>query len=153
MSKIAKSFEVSIAKVDEVNRIVEGVVYRPSKVFKADGTPTDYIDSQGDWMTEDDVKKACHKFAKKLTISKSGKTGVDKHHNEKAGYGVVVENYIAKADIPDIDAKAGDWCAAVEVTDEATWKQVQKREITGFSMGGNAVYIPVEGGEEDATND
>lgn len=139
MPKINKSFEVNIAKVDKENKIVEGVVYRPSKEFDKDGNPTDYIDSQGDWMTEDDVKKACHNFSKKLAITKG--QVVDKQHNEKAGYGHVVENYIAKADIPDIKAKKGDWCAAVEVIDDKTWKQVLKEEITGFSIGGKAVYI------------
>ena len=48
MAEINKSFEVNIAKVDKDNKIVEGVVYRPSKVFDKDGNPTDYIDSQGD---------------------------------------------------------------------------------------------------------
>ena len=139
MPKINKSFEVNIAKVDKENKIVEGVVYRPSKEFDKDGNPTDYIDSQGDWMTEDDVKKACHNFSKKLAITKG--QVVDKQHNEKAGYGNVVENYIAKVDIPDIGAKKGDWCAAIEVTCEKTWEQVLKGEIAGFSIGGRAEYI------------
>lgn len=150
-----KQFEVKIAKIDEQNHIVEGVVYRPSKIFKEDGTPEDHMDTQGDWATVEDVKKACHSFGKKLALTQSiAKAGVDKGHNEKGGYGFVVENYIAKTDIPDIDAKKDDWCAAVEVTDNATWKQIQKGEITGFSIGGTAVYINAqEGGEEGATND
>ena len=135
---MGKQFEVNITKIDEVNKIVEGVVYRPSKAFDKDGKPTDYIDTQGDWMTEDDVKKACHNFSKKLAITKG--QVVDKGHNEKAGYGHVVENYIAKVDIPDINAKVGDWCAAIEVTDEKTWKEIGKGNITGFSIGGKAVY-------------
>lgn len=134
-----KKFEVSIAKVDKDNKIIEGVVYRPSKVFNKEGKPTDYTDSQGDWMNEDDVKKACHNFAKKLAITKG--QVVDKQHNEKSGYGHVVENYIAKTDIPDIDAKAGDWVAAIEVTCKKTWDQVLKEDITGFSIGGKAAYV------------
>lgn len=151
----SKSFEVKISKVDEENHIVEGVVYRPSKVFKEDGTPEDHIDTQGDWATVEDVKKACHNFSKKLALTQSvAKAGVDKGHNEKGGYGFVVENYIAKTDIPDIDAKQDDWCAAIEVTDTSTWSQIQKKEITGFSIGGTAIYInPAEGGEGDGAND
>ncbi|WP_368490834.1 XkdF-like putative serine protease domain-containing protein [Clostridium sp. BJN0013] len=151
----AKNFEVKIAKVDEQNHIVEGVVYRPSKVFKEDGTPEDYVDTQGDWATVEDVKKACHTLSKKLALTQSiAKAGVDKSHNEKGGYGFVVENYIAKTDIPDINAKADDWCAAVEVTDDSTWQQVLKGDITGFSIGGTAVYVkPKEGGEGSAEND
>ncbi len=139
LSSIEKTFEVAIAKVDKENKIVEGVVYRPSKEFNEKGEPTDYKDSHGDWMTEEDVKKACHNFSKKLAITKGAV--IDKQHNEKAGYGHVVENYIAKTDIPDIGAKKGDWCAAVEVSDDKTWQQVLKEEITGFSIGGKAIYI------------
>lgn len=139
MTEINKKFEVDIAKVDKENRVVEGVVYRPSKEFNKEGEPTDYKDSQGDWMNEDDVKKACHNFAKKLAITKG--QVVDKQHNEKAGYGNVVENYIAKTDIPDIGAKKGDWVAAIEVTCDKTWKQVLKEDITGFSIGGKAAYV------------
>lgn len=151
-----KLLEINIAKVDNENRIVEGVVYRPSKVFKEDGTPEDYIDSQGDWATVEDVKKACHNFSKKLALTQSiTKAGVDKQHNNTGGYGFVVENYIAKADIPEIGAKQGDWCAAIEITDETTWKQVLKNEISGFSIGGTAIYISndTEGGENNATDD
>lgn len=144
MLKIQKSFEVKIAKLDEENRIVEGVVYRPSKKFDENGEPTDYKDSQGDWSTVEEVKKACHNFSKKISIAKGA--GVDKQHNEKSGYGHVVENYIAKTDIPTIEALEGDWCAAIEVTDDTTWEQVKKGEITGFSIGGNVIYT-TEGGE------
>lgn len=139
MKEVTKRFEVAIAKVDEVNKIIEGVVYRPSKVFNKDGEPTDYKDSQDDWMTEDDVKKACHNFAKKMAITKG--QVVDKQHNEKAGYGQVVENYIAKTDIPDLNVLAGDWVAAIEVTCKKTWDQVIKKDITGFSIGGKAAYV------------
>lgn len=137
MSKIEKSFEVNISKVDKDNKIVEGVVYRPSKEFDDKGNPIDYKDSQGDYMTEEDVKKACHSFAKKLAITKGNV--VDKNHNSKGQYGSVVENYIAKTDIPEIGALKGDWCAAIEVTCDETFKQIEKQEITGFSIGGKAI--------------
>lgn len=137
MKEVVKKFEVSISKIDKDNRIIEGVVYRPSKEFNKSGEPTDYKDSQDDWMTEEDVKKACHNFAKKLAITKG--QVVDKQHNEKGEYGHVVENYIAKSDIPEIGALKGDWCAAIEVICEKTWKQVLKEEITGFSIGGKAI--------------
>lgn len=138
MKEVTKQFEVAIAKVDEENKIIEGVVYRPSKEFNSKGEPI-YKDSQGDWMTEEDVKKACHDFAKKMAITKG--QVVDKQHNEKAGYGHVVENYIAKTDIPDLGVLAGDWVAAIEVTCKKTWDQVLKEDITGFSIGGKAAYV------------
>ncbi|MEG1870965.1 MAG: XkdF-like putative serine protease domain-containing protein, partial [Peptostreptococcaceae bacterium] len=89
-----KNLECKISKLDEENKIVEGVVYRPSKEFDNNGNPTDHTDSHGDWATVEDVKKASHKFMEKLMNTNA--KGVDKQHNEIDGYGYVVENYIAK---------------------------------------------------------
>lgn len=138
-----KEISVKINKVDADLRTVEGVVYRPSKVFDAEGNPTDYIDSQGDWATVEDVKKAAHSFMEKLMHSNA--KGVDKQHNEIDGYGYVVENYIAKCDIPEIDVLKDDWVAAIKITDDNTWNDVLNGTITGFSIGGTAVYV---GGDE-----
>lgn len=138
-----KEISISIAKVDTENNIVEGVVYRPSKEFDSEGNPTDYTDSHGDWATVEDVKKASHNFMEKLMNTNA--KGVDKQHNEVDGYGYVVENYIAKCDIPELDVLKDDWVAAIKVTDETTWNDVKLGNITGFSIGGTAVYE--EGGE------
>lgn len=130
-----------IAKVDEVNRTVIGVVYKASKEMGADGKLVDKstVDTHGNWATEAEVKKACHNFNKKLQNKKlAGKVGVDKQHNEKAGYGIVIESYIAMTDISEISAAKGDWVAVVEVTDDTCWQQIQKGEIEGFSIGGTA---------------
>ena len=50
-----------IAKVDEVNRTVIGVVYKASKEIGEDGKPVDKstVDTHGNWATEAEVKKAC----------------------------------------------------------------------------------------------
>lgn len=141
--------DMPIAKVDEANQTVIGVVYKASKAIGADGKPVDKstIDTHGNWATETEVKKACHNFNKKLQNQKLvGKVGVDKQHNEKAGYGIVIESYITMTDIPEINAAKGDWIAAVEVTDDACWQQIQKGEIEGFSIGGTA-KIEAERGE------
>lgn len=132
---------VPIAKIDETTRTVVGVVYKASKEIGPDGKPADRstIDTHGNWATEVEVKKACHNFNKKLQNKKlAGKVGVDKQHDEKAGYGVVIESYIAMADIPEISATKGDWVAVVEVIDDTCWQQIQKGEIEGFSIGGTA---------------
>lgn len=142
-----KHLECKISKLDEENRIVEGVVYRPSKEFDSEGNPTDYIYSHGDWATVDDVKKASHKFMEKLMNTTNIATaGVDKQHNEIGGYGYVVENYIAKCDIPEIDVLKDDWVAAIKVTDDTTWNDIKLGNITGFSIGGTAIYV--EGGDK-----
>lgn len=147
--KIKTLSAMPIAKIDESDRTVIGVVYKAAKEIGEDGKPKDKstIDTHGNWATEAEVKKACHNFNKKLQNKKlSGKVGVDKQHNEKAGYGIVIESYIAMADIPELNAAKGDWVAAVEVTDNACWEQIQKGEIEGFSIGGNA-KIETEGSE------
>lgn len=137
---------VPIQKVDAENRTIIGVVYKATKELDENGKPKskDTVDTHGNWATEAEVKKACHNFNKKLL---SGKAGVDKQHNDKPGYGVVVESYIAMADIPEIKAAKGDWVAAVEVTDLVCWDQIQKGEIEGFSIGGTAKIDTEKGGE------
>lgn len=136
-----------IAKIDTAAQIVYGVVLKCSKEFGSDGKPTDFKDTDGNWATEEQVKKACHKFNRKLLKSAaSKKIGVDKQHNGVAAYGSVIESYIAKSDVPEINACAGDWVAAVEVTDKKAWDEIEKGEITGFSVGGKAV-IHTEKGE------
>ena len=82
----------------------------------------------------------------KRQVQKSA--GVDKQHNGVSGYGTVLESYIAKAAVEDINAEPGDWVAAVEVTDETTWNEIVKGDITGFSIGGTATLK--QEGEEHA---
>lgn len=141
MGTIKTLAAMPIAKVDNDTRTIIGVVYKATKELDESGKPKDKstVDTHGNWATEEEVKKACHNFNKKLQNKKlSGKVGIDKQHNEKPGYGIVVESYIAMADIPDINATKGDWIAAVEVTDNTCWEQIQKGEIEGFSIGGRA---------------
>lgn len=148
--QVRKSFVVQIAKVDKEHRIVEGVVMKASKQFDENGEPTDYKDTHGNWASVEEVKKACHNFNRKIYSNPpSKKVGVDKQHNDKAGYGVPIESYIAKVDIPELNAEIGDWVAAVEITDDATWKEVEKGEIAGFSIGGSAKITPAKGGEKE----
>lgn len=149
MGQITKSIEMPIAKIDNESRIIYGVVYKASKEFDENGKPLDYEDTQGNWATVEEVKKACHSFNKKLQNRKVAfKGGVDKQHNEIAGYGTVVESYIAKVAEPEINADVGDWVAAVEVTDDTCWALVEKQELTGFSIGGKA-KIAEKGGADN----
>lgn len=63
------------------------------------------------------------------------------------GIGEIVENYIAPVDmvIGDQTVKKGTWLMGVIWTPEY-YEKVKKGEITGYSMGGTAIRIPVEGG-------
>ena len=147
MDKCHVSVEVPIAKVDREERIIYGVVYKAAQVDD-NGKPLDGVDTQGNWMLEAEVKKACHNFNRKLQTPAKKKVGVDKQHNEVPGYGIVLESYIAKSDIPEIDAAPGDWVAAVQIVDDVCWKEIEKGAITGFSIGGRAnIKESQEGGE------
>lgn len=114
-----------IVKTDTDSHYVTGIVYEPMTE-----------DSQGDCMTEEEIRKAAHWFAK-------NGDGIDIQHNfEKFEKAEVVENWIAKADfeIGKEKIKKGTWLMTVEITDPEVWSAVEKGEITGFSMGGVGVY-------------
>ncbi len=110
-----------IIKADPETHHVTGVVYEP-------GTE----DTQGDYMTAEEIEKACHWFAK------HGE-GNDIQHNFRKAEGVaVVESWIAKADceIEGEPVKKGTWLMTVEIEDADIWQAIEKGDITGFSMGG-----------------
>lgn len=117
-----------IVKADKKMHYVTGVVYEPL-----------VEDSQGNFMTEDEIEKAAYYYAK-------NGSGVDLQHNYKnLDNASVIESYIAKCDM-DIDGEAvkkGSWVMTVEV-DENTFEKVNKGEITGFSMGGVGKYSTVD---------
>lgn len=114
-----------IIKTDSDKHYVTGVVYEPMTE-----------DSQGNFMTEEEITKAAYYFVK-------NGNGIDIQHNfEKFDGATVVESWIAKADfkIGDERVKAGTWMMTVEVTDENVWGAIEKGEITGFSIGGTGTF-------------
>ena len=114
-----------IIKKDDDNHYLTGVVYEPL-----------VEDSQGNFMTAQEITKAAYWFAK-------NGDKVDLQHDFKECKScIVVENWIAKADfdIGDNNVSKGTWLMTVEVCDTDIWDKVQKGEITGFSMGGVGQY-------------
>ncbi|WP_366294410.1 XkdF-like putative serine protease domain-containing protein [Paenibacillus sp. AN1007] len=126
--------QVQIAKVDDTKHIVIGVVYQP-----------DVEDTHGDMMDADEIEKAAHLF-----MENQHTYNIDKQHDLDADKGYVVESYIAPCDmeIGDQVIAKGSWVAGVKVTDDDTWEDIQKGEITGFSMWGVGKREEVE---EDTT--
>lgn len=114
-----------ILKVDTATHYITGIVYEPL-----------VEDAHGNYMTEEEIKKAAYWFAK-------NGDEVDVQHSFEAVDGVsVVENYVAPCDM-DIDGTPvikGTWIMTVEVNNTDVWEAVQKGEITGFSMGGIGKY-------------
>ncbi|WP_338542801.1 XkdF-like putative serine protease domain-containing protein [Paenibacillus tundrae] len=114
--------QVQIAKVDDTQHIVIGVVYQP-----------DVEDAHGDMMDSVEIEKAAHLF-----MQEQHTYNIDKQHDLDADKGYVVESYIAPCDmeIGDQVIAKGSWVAGVKVTDDDTWEDIQKGDITGFSMFG-----------------
>lgn len=126
--------QVQIAKVDDTKHIVIGVVYQP-----------DVEDAHGDMMDAVEIEKAAHLF-----MENQHTYNIDKQHDLDADKGYVVESYIAPCDmeIGDQVIAKGSWVAGVKVTDDDTWEDIQKGEITGFSMWGVGKREKVEDEEE-----
>lgn len=112
-----------ILKADTASHFVTGIVYEPM-----------VEDSQGEFMTAEEITKAAHWFMKN-----DGDVDIQ-HCFEKANGVEVVESFVAKSDmeINGESIKEGTWLMTMEVSDDAIWDAIQKREITGFSMGGTA---------------
>ncbi|MFP7452700.1 XkdF-like putative serine protease domain-containing protein [Bacillus altitudinis] len=110
-----------IAKADDVQRLVYGIVYEPN-----------VADAHGDYMTPAEIEKAAHGFLKDARE-------IDKQHDFQGGVGEVVESYIAPSDFEmgDEVIKKGSWVLVTKASDEI-WEQIQKGEITGYSMAGTA---------------
>lgn len=114
-----------ILKVDNDTHYITGVVYEPL-----------IEDSHGNFMTEDEIRKAAYWFAK-------NGDKVDLQHSFEAAHGVsVVETYIAPCnmDVGETTVLKGTWLMTAEVDNDEIWEKVQKGEVTGFSMGGVGKY-------------
>ena len=122
-----------IIKVDEQHHYVTGIVYEPM-----------VEDAHGNYMTEDEIIKAAYWFAK------NGDEVDLQHSFEALENAKVVENWVTKSTttIGDTELATGTWLITVEITDDTVWEQVQKGELTGFSMGGVGKYS-----QEDVTLD
>ncbi|MBU8697548.1 XkdF-like putative serine protease domain-containing protein [Bacillus pumilus] len=110
-----------IAKADDAQRLVYGIVYEPN-----------VADAHGDYMAPAEIEKAAHGFLKDARE-------IDKQHDFQGGVGEVVESYIAPSDFEmgDEFIKKGSWVLVTKASDEI-WEQIQKGEITGYSMAGTA---------------
>lgn len=105
-------------KPDEPH-LIYGIVYSPGEV-----------DSQGEFMSVDEILKAQHQFLKDYRL-------IDTEHNKIPGAGEVVECYCSLTDmkIGDEEIVKGSWILATE-PDNETWEAIEKGEYTGYSMYG-----------------
>ena len=120
--------DVDIAKFDEDERLVYGIVYSP-----------DELDSQEDEANAKEIQKAAHQFMKDAKTA----DGVDKDHSFETEPGVfVAESFIiGKGNKAFPDAPEKSWAVVIKVENDDIWADVKSGKIGGLSMGGVADKI------------
>lgn len=113
---------VQLVKQDTKKGIVYGIVYEPDKV-----------DSQGDTANAEEIEKAAYAFMKARNT-----LNVDRQHNFDNVDAYVAESWIVKENDPVFPDAVGAWAVAIKVEDEAIKSQIEKGEIKGLSMAGDA---------------
>ncbi len=114
---------VAIKKIDEDKQLAYGEVYIPM-----------IPDSQGDFMTSEEIEKMAHQFMKDGLLR-----GVDTQHDLADNGSIVVESFLVRKG--DLDFIEGAWVAGVWVPDDV-WPLVKSGELGGFSMYGSGTRIP-----------
>lgn len=119
-----------ITKFDDELQIAYGEVYSPG-----------VIDSQGDTMTAEAIRKMAHNF-----MERQRGDNIDVQHSRKAEDAAIVESFVARKGDPDFIPES--WVVGVHVRDVDVWAKVKKGEINGFSIDGKAtgeeVIIEIE---------
>ena len=115
-----------ISKIDKKQQIVGGVVYEP-----------DEIDTQGDYTDKKEIEKAMYRFMEKYATNTKR---IRINHQGKKIFFPIVESFIPEHDTMKGDQrlKAGTWWLMIKITNEKIWNEIEKGELTGFSMGGKA---------------
>ncbi len=111
----------------EEERYVLGIVLEP-----------DVVDAQGDTYSEAEVRKACHFWIERFSRFKL------MHKGEALGDKKVkiLECYCAPVafELAGAPVKKGSWLLGVRVLDDTLWRDVKEGRLTGFSIGGSALY-------------
>lgn len=87
-------------------------------------------DSQGDFMTADEIEKTAYNFMRGMR-----QYNVDTEHNLQKNDTVVIESFIARPGDPDFNA--GSWVVGLHVLDPGVWDKVEKDELNAISMYGS----------------
>jgi len=114
---------IVIKKTDEEFRRLEGVVYEPF-----------VEDSQGDWMTDTEIRKAAYEFMAELNSQ-----NVDTSHDDQVVDAFIAESYIAKDGDPNYSL--GTWVVVIKVDDNDLWNSIVSGEYGGLSLAGTAERV------------
>ncbi len=128
-TELQDKIQFPITKVDEDQRLVYGVVYAPPR-------SEDDEDTQGDWMTPEDIKKASHQF-----MSKARTKNVDTDHSFEPAPASVVESWLTKVDGDLVDPlfpdePEGSWVVGIYIEDDQLWDKIKKGDYNGLSLAG-----------------
>lgn len=115
---------MQITKFDNELQVVYGEVYAP-----------DRADTDNQFMTTTEVRKAAHSFVKNLRMNK-----IDTNHDFVETGAYVVESFIARKN--DTDFIPGAWVIGVKVPDDELWNAIKSGELNGFSLAGQARTVP-----------
>jgi hypothetical protein len=110
-----------IKKTDPYRQIIYTEVYTPM-----------VPDSQGDFMTADEIESACHNFMKRQRLY-----NIDTEHSLQKNESCVVECFIARSG--DQLFVPGSWVVGLHVPDPKTWDGVMKGDINAVSMYGSGI--------------
>lgn len=114
---------VTFSKVDTEKRLAYGEVYIPMMP-----------DSQGDFMSRENVEKMAHEFMKNGFLK-----NIDTNHDLQKSGAYVVESFVAREG--DKEFIEGAWVLAVHIPDDDDWASVKKGEFGGFSMHGTGQRV------------
>lgn len=111
-----------ISKSDDDEHIVFGVVYEP-----------DEEDTQGDYATEEEIRKAAY------TFMENGQDYLVMHKGTPADV-CVLESYLAPVgfSVGEETVKKGSWMLTSRINDAEMWVDIKSGEFTGYSMGGTS---------------
>jgi len=95
-------------------------------------------DTADRWASEDEIRKACHRFAKNGGL-------INQMHETLDPYGAMVENAVALADfvVDGETIRKGSWYIAIEPNEHGR-DQIEKGEFTGVSIEGTGLRTLVE---------
>ncbi len=99
----------------------------------------DEIDSQGDTISAQEIRQAAHKYMEEF-----GNVGLQ-HQTFVNGKIKILESYICPCDaeIGGQFVKAGTWLMGFRVLDKSIWGAVKEGLLTGLSIGGSGIRVPV----------
>lgn len=93
------------------------------------------IDAHGDMFLPTAVEKMSHSFLAGYNLTSS----LDKQHSVDVDADLVGSFYVEKStNVDGLDVPDFSWVAQWHINDDVTWDQVQKSELTGFSIFGEA---------------